>query len=197
MMRAKPGKLNTAFGIGYGGSGSSTTVYANSFSILGGVNVSGNINSLVSSEFGSMNLAIRSAPYKFPALFDSCTGIVDASNLVLPDIYVGYYAYQSMFWSCTGMTAGPDIWANYYYIGYSENSIDTQSTNMSYMFDGCSSLASLKMRTTGTLPTATDNSSSRYLWVRGVASSGTFYYNGPTTTQSTSCIPTGWTKTAF
>ena len=201
MMRAKPGKLNTAFGVSYGSG--TNQLYANSFNILGGVNVSGNINSLVSSEFGSLNLAIRGAPYKFMALFDSCTGIADASNLVLPDIYLGYYAYQYMFWGCSNMGAGPDIWADYYDSGYAENSLDSASHNMGYMFDGCTSLHSLKLRTNLTLATTTsDSTNPKYDWVGSSAASdvpydGVFYYNGPTTRKGLSCIPSGWTITPF
>lgn len=34
-------------------------------------------------------------------------------------------------------------------------------------------------------------------WVQGVASSGTFYYNGSDTTEGDSAIPSGWTVTPF
>ena len=61
------------------------------------------------------------------------------------------------------------------------------------MFNGCSSLNTIKIAYTGNfsgsgVPTYAFNN-----WVQGVAASGTFYYDGEDTTTGNSAIPTGWT----
>ena len=60
------------------------------------------------------------------------------------------------------------------------------------MFDGCSSLNTIKIAYTGSFSTTYFNN-----WVNGVAASGTFYYNGSDTTTGVSAIPTGWTVQSF
>ena len=56
------------------------------------------------------------------------------------------------------------------------------------MFYRCYNLNTIKLG-------YTDNFVDNYFneWVSGVASTGTFYYNGSDTTQGESAIPTGWT----
>ena len=56
------------------------------------------------------------------------------------------------------------------------------------MFQECFNLNTIKLGYTG-------NFSEEYFtgWVQGVASTGTFYYNGTDTTTGESAIPTGWT----
>ena len=60
------------------------------------------------------------------------------------------------------------------------------------MFADCSNLNTIKLGYTG-------NFSTNYFsnWVSGVASTGTFYYNGSDTTTGESAIPEGWTVTPF
>lgn len=55
------------------------------------------------------------------------------------------------------------------------------------MFNGCSSLDSIKLGYEG-------NFSNAYFrnWVNGIKSTGTFYYNGSDTTRGVSAIPNGW-----
>lgn len=61
-----------------------------------------------------------------------------------------------------------------------------------YMFYNCTNLNTITLGYTG-------NFSSIYFsnWVSGVASTGTFYYDGTDTTTGTSAIPTGWTITPY
>ena len=60
------------------------------------------------------------------------------------------------------------------------------------MFKGCSSLAEITTPYVGNFSTTYFNE-----WVDGVASTGTFYYNGSDTTTGESAIPEGWTVTPF
>lgn len=87
-----------------------------------------------------------------------------------------------MFESCTNLEAGPEIYAT-----------NWGNFSMEYMFRYDAKLASVKMHNTGSYwnTFATGN------WMNGVASSGTFYYNGTYTGRGTGAIPTGWTITTF
>ena len=59
------------------------------------------------------------------------------------------------------------------------------------MFYGCSRLSSIKLGYTGNFDVKFTD------WVSGVASSGTFYYNGSDRTRGASAIPSNWTITTF
>ena len=60
------------------------------------------------------------------------------------------------------------------------------------LFFGCSKLNTIKLGYTGNFSTNYFN-----YWVSGVASTGTFNYNGSDTTRGVSAIPEGWTVTPF
>ena len=64
-----------------------------------------------------------------------------------------------------------------------------------YMFENCSNLNTITLGYTGNFADAPTYAFSG--WVYGVASTGTFYYNGSDTTIGTSAIPSGWTVTPF
>ena len=89
-----------------------------------------------------------------------------------------------MFYNCTNLVGGPTIMAT--------NLLSTSWT-AEYMFQGCSSLKSVKIYATGSY--WDDNSTID--WMDGVPSTGTFYYNGTYTGHDTSHIPEGWTITPF
>jgi hypothetical protein len=61
------------------------------------------------------------------------------------------------------------------------------------MFVDCTSLNSIKLGYTGTAASAPTNVWDR--WASGVASTGTFYYNGDDTAANFGL--SGWTKTPF
>ena len=61
------------------------------------------------------------------------------------------------------------------------------------MFDGCSSLNEIRTEWTFGFGGAASTSNVFKDWVKGVAASGTFYYDGTDTSTGTSAIPTGWT----
>lgn len=119
--------------------------YASYFSSTGTFNVSGNISSIIlGSDFGSATQYRRryatnhaSNRGALRALFKNCTGLVDASGLILPNIGYNYNFefYRSLFTGCTSLTDAsfelPTI--------VTENN---NGTNYSYMFRECSSLIS-------------------------------------------------------
>ena len=83
-----------------------------------------------------------------------------------------------MFRNCTSLTTSPRLRA-------------TTLAPSCYqgVFYGCSNLNTITLDYTGNFSTDYFN-----YWVYGVASTGTFYYNGTDTTTGVSAIPSGWTK---
>lgn len=173
-------------------------------------NVSGNIMSLLYDDFASQTSFPSWSTANFTSnsthlmgLFQGCTGLISAENLVLPATTVSRGCYADMFYGCTNMTKTPkelpgDI--NYY--------------SYDYMFNGCTSLTqSPVIRATaltygsGFTPSTSIHYSDNYYggcrmmfqgcsslnnitcltttydydtfsgWVNNVSSSGTFYKN--------------------
>ena len=91
-------------------------------------NVEGNIMSLINSTNFS-NLDSLSSAHTFSSLFSYCTGLTDASNLILPATTLVPGCYDSMFRGCKSLTVGPELPA-------------TTLTNgcYSWMFTACYSL---------------------------------------------------------
>jgi len=73
-----------------------------------GFKVSGNIMSLIDSE-NFYYLTSLDYPYAFSGMFRRCSGLIDASELMLPALKVAEGAYGNMFTMCTAMTAGPAL----------------------------------------------------------------------------------------
>ena len=68
--------------------------------------VYGNIMSLIdSTNFASLTTFTKDSP--LPSMFEGCTGLTDASNLILPATTLTYYCYGRMFNSCTSLTTAP------------------------------------------------------------------------------------------
>ena len=155
----------------------------NKFVMTGQIAASGNINSLLN---GPDPDAVTKAPqYAYPNLFNGCSALVDAIDLMLPSTTASQNSYgHGMFMDCTNLVGGPTIMAT---------NLLTGSYTAENMFNGCSSLASVKIYATG----SSWNISNTDNWMSGVPSTGTFYYNGTYTGRGSSSIPTGWTITPF
>lgn len=69
-------------------------------------NVSGNIMSLIDSD-GFVDLRTFEQPYVFYSLFRQCSGLTDASELMLPATALTNYCYYYMFAACPSLTKGP------------------------------------------------------------------------------------------
>ena len=70
--------------------------------------VEGNIMSLINStDFGT--LTALSSDYTFNFLFNGCTGLTSAENLVLPATRLTEYCYRGMFENCSSLTTAPSI----------------------------------------------------------------------------------------
>ena len=88
----------------------------------------GNIMSLINSTNFS-GLTELTTAYTFVNLFQNCTGLTDASNLILPATTLANGCYSRMFQGCTSLTTAPELPAtSFAYYCYSQ------------MFEGCTSL---------------------------------------------------------
>lgn len=97
---------NSAYGDGYG-SGDATCFNDFDYPTTAGFIVKGNIMSLVNST-GFTNLTTVSSE-AFPNMFRNCTGLMDASQLMLPATTVGNMSYYYMFYGCTSLTSAPEL----------------------------------------------------------------------------------------
>lgn len=144
-------------------------------------NVKGNIMSLfngASNDFESRTSLDDSTTFTFYRLFYNCTGLIDASELLLPATTLVTNCYDTMFYGCTSLTTAPELPAPTLVTGCYES-----------MFNGCTSLNYVKCLAT--------DISARYAlsdWLSRVSSTGTFYKAaGVTYPSGISGIPTGWT----
>ena len=92
-------------------------------------NVIGNV---MSFKYGD-NFSGQTTSFTCKSLFKECSGLTDASKLVLPATTLAYGRYHSMFWNCTNLTTAPELPA-------------TTLANECYfgMFYGCRSLNYIK-----------------------------------------------------
>ena len=116
--------------------------------------------------------------YGYLFLFFECASLIQAPEL--PATQLTEYCYESMFYNCTSLVQAPELPA-------------TQLTEYCYrdMFYGCTNLKYIKCLATDTSATGCTVS-----WLEGVATTGDFYTPSATIweTNSTSGIPTGWTR---
>ncbi len=116
--------------------------------------IKGNVMSLINSTDFSDLTTLESA-YTFGYLFRNCTGLTDASNLLLPATKLASNCYSDMFYGCTSLTTAPELPASaltescYSGMFYNCNSLTTApelpATTLEYycyqfMFYGCTSL---------------------------------------------------------
>ena len=177
--------------------------------ILGNISISGNVMALLdngakSGEEG--DITDIPCDYCFYDLFRDSTGITSVTHRFLPATSMTYLCYSEMFSNCTSLTIPPKLPATTLselcYNGMFHNcsslitAPELPATTLatecySSMFDGCSSLNSIKIGYTGNY-----NWAFFMNWVNGVASSGTFYYNGGDTLTNFGFL-SSWTKQPF
>ena len=71
-------------------------------------NAYGNIMSLLFENDFETATTLENA-YTFSSMFRACTGLIDASNLVLPVTTLASNCYRQMFDGCTGLTQAPEL----------------------------------------------------------------------------------------
>lgn len=120
-----------------------------------------------------------SQPGSIIGLFYDCTGITDASNLILPATTLVPWSYASMFSGCLNLTGTPELPAT-----------TLVERSYSYMFLGAQKVNHIRCL-------ATDVSANRCTtgWLMEVSPTGTFETTSTTNwTTGTSGIPEGWTR---
>lgn len=166
--------------------------------------VCGNIMSLINSTDFS-GLTTLTQTLTFLKLFKGCTGLTDASNLVLPATTLANKCYQEMFKSCTSLTAAPALPATtlanscYYQMFYGCSSLttapDLPATTLvdscyGGMFRACSNLIYIKCLATDISAT---NCTSQFTY--SIRTTGTFVTPSTTNwTTGNNGIPTNWTR---
>ena len=112
-------------------------------------------------------------------MFSSCSSLTTAPDLPATTLANG--CYESMFNGCTSLTTAPELPAT-----------TLADSCYSGMFSGCSKLNTIKLSYTGDFSTNYFSN-----WVYGVASSGTFYYNGGDYARGESAIPERWSVSGW
>ena len=195
------------------GNGTATQVYGYSpeVKILGDgdgftCKAYGNIMSLLDEENFATKTDLPNKDYVFYGLFNGNTALTDASGLLLPAKTLAYGCYQYMFRDCKALTAAPALpaktLADYCYAGMFDcckaltaapvlPATKLATSCYQYMFNGCSNLSSVTCRATEGI----NLNNSTYVWLYGVAATGTFTAaTGTTWPAGADGIPSGWTR---
>lgn len=166
--------------------------------------LSGNIMSLIDGDnFRGLNTL--SPIYTFRKMFYFCTGLTDATHLIMPATGLSNYCYSSMFSGCTSLETAPELPATtlaqhcYQQMFKSCTSLTAAPVlpagnieKFAYyeMFENCQNLNYVNCRATSMVSGGfgTDE------WLNGVSQTGTFVKNPNMDWSSgVSGIPTGWT----
>ena len=99
------------------------------FTISKKCNIKGNIMSLLYGDEFEEQYDLTSKDYAFHKLFESCSNIINANELILPATILASSCYRSMFYGCTSLTTAPQLPAT----TLSEDCYQN-------MFQGCTSL---------------------------------------------------------
>lgn len=157
------------------GPSSSSTYFKFTTGCTAPFNVYGNIVSLQQVDYtDATSLSGNSC---FREMFRDNTKVIDASNLIIPDVYLTSSCCDGMFRGATNLIAGPQILATH-----------PTTACMKNMFYDCQSLAYIKCMFSSVVAAQIKN------WVYGVSATGTFVKAaGVTWPTGTSGIPDGWT----
>lgn len=150
------------------------------FASVGNFDIEGNIMSLVYGDNFIEQTTLDSSGSNFERLFNNCTKLISAENLILPTTTLTNNCYAYMFNGCTSLTTAPELPA-----------ITLVENCYAFMFDGCENLNYIKALFT------TDPNTFLYTqdWVNGVAATGTFVKNSTANWdfEGNSGIPINWT----
>ena len=127
----------------------------NQFTVSKSFNAEGNIMSLIYNDDFEGQINFIGKYRAFYNLFNNCTTLQSAENLILPATTLAEYCYAYMFESCANLTTAPELPATelanscYYEMFYGCTSLETApqlpattlASNCYYsMFNGCTSL---------------------------------------------------------
>lgn len=124
---------------------------------------------------------LRSIMYNndYNNMFYGCSNLIKSPKIIGIQNENDSYQLGWMFYGCTSLVEGP-------HLHFTNGNI---KTFLYHMFDGCTSLKSVKIDYTGDL----------YFedWLNNVYPTGVLYYNGSDRTIGSSSIPSGWTVQTF
>ncbi len=123
-------------------SNSDATINQTNFNADKNYKISGVLMTLLKGKYADANTLMDSGDFNFCCLFDSCTTLVDAENLVLAP-NVNKSSYRSMFYGCTSLQKAPLILPSQI----------TKETSYYFMFRGCTSLVTTPIISATTLAT--------------------------------------------
>ena len=151
--------------------------------------------------------ATKLAEFCYYFMFQGCTSLTTIPSNLLPVTTLANYCYTGMFQSCKKLTTIPDLPAtklasNCYYVmfnncsslvetpkGWVLKAQTTETSSCGNMFYGCSKLQKIAVSYSGTI-----TSSHWSGFLKGVSSTGTFYYSKNQTKENIqSIVPSGWT----
>ena len=145
------------------------------FEMTGKIEASGDVNSMLSSDFEGITVL---PAYAFGGLFIDCTSLTRAPELPLTTL--GVHCYEYMFKGCTSLVQAPNLPATTLAEGCYKQ-----------MFARCTRLVEVHIAATTTATDALND------WLASGAKTGDFYCDPSATifpTNSASGIPTGWTR---
>ena len=79
------------------------------FTVSKDFNVEGNIMSLLYGDDFEEQIDLSGKNFVFLKLFNNCTTLQNAENLILPATTLTFLCYSSMFYNCTSLTEAPSI----------------------------------------------------------------------------------------
>ncbi len=166
-------------------------------------NVEGNIMSLIYGDDFVDKTSLTGTVYTFEYLFNGCSGLTSAENLILPATELVHSCYAYMFNNCTSLTKAPALPAinlakRCYSCMFSDCALTTapvllasviNENSYNYMFENCP-LNYIKCLATDRRAFSSTNN-----WLSGVPSTGTFVKAASMNDwpSGASGIPSGWT----
>ena len=162
----------------------SKAAFNNHFYISSGsANVMGNVCSILDKD--NYDTMTRLGRYALQGLFQGCTGLIDASQMVMKagNVSANANCCGHMFEGCSDLTKGAEFFLT-----------SVGNWSMEYVYRYCSSLSEVYIHYTGSWNTYTMFQG----WMEDVSSSGVIYTdNTYIPSGNTSGCPSGWTTQNF
>lgn len=112
------------------------------FVMTGSIEASGNINSMLSSDYKNIT-SLAGHAYVFYGLFKGCKSLVDVTKLKLPATTLETHCYDYLFYGCSAITTPPELPAT-----------TIVASCYTKAFSGCSTLTQTPDLAASTLPNA-------------------------------------------
>lgn len=145
----------------------------------GRANVYGNVCSVLDKD--NYDTMTNLPTYGLQGLFQDCTGLIDASGMVMKAGRLDDNCCGHLFDGCSDLEKGAEFFIT-----------QTGRWSMEYIYRNCSSLTEAYLHYTGSW-----SESVFQKWMSGVAASGTLYTDNTSVPTTESGCPYGWTVQSF